>query len=65
QMAPWAIEPRLKLVDGYLEVPDRPGFGIELNDEEIEAHNAKVADGTYKSYSNAYHLDFVKYVPVL
>ena len=65
QMAPWAVEPRLKIVDGYLEVPDRPGFGIELDDEEIEAHNAKVADGTYKSFSNAYHLDFTKYVPVL
>ena len=65
QMAPWAVEPRLKIVDGYLEVPDRPGFGIELDDEEIEAHNAKVADGTYRSFSNAYHLDFVKYVPVL
>jgi len=65
QMAPWAIEPRLKIVDGYLEIADRPGFGIELNDEEIEAHNAKVADGTYRSFSNAYHLDFIKYVPVL
>lgn len=65
QMAPWAVEPRLKIVDGYLEIPDRPGFGIELNDEEIEAHNAKVVNGTYTAYSNAYHLDFVKYVPVL
>jgi galactonate dehydratase len=65
QMAPWAVEPRLKIVDGYLEVSDRPGFGIELNDDEIAAHNAKVADGTYKSFSNAGQLDFTKYVPVL
>ncbi len=55
----------MKIADGYLEVSARPGFGVELNNDEIEAHNAKAENGTYKSFSNAYHLDFLKYVPVL
>jgi galactonate dehydratase len=65
QMAPWAVEPRLKIVDGYLEVPDAPGLGIELNEEAIAEANAKVAAGTYRPFSNARDLDFAKYVPVL
>jgi galactonate dehydratase len=65
QMAPWAVEPELKISDGYLEVPDTPGLGIELNEEAIAEANAKVADGTYKPFSHADELDFWKYVPVL
>ena len=65
QMAPWAVTPLLKIVDGYMEVPETPGLGIELNEEAIAQANAKVADGTYKPYSNALELDFGKFVPVL
>jgi len=65
QMAPWAVEPMLKIVDGYLEVPDRPGLGVELNEEAIAEANAKVAEGKYKPFSNAKDLDFGLYVPVL
>ena len=65
QMAPWAVEPRLKIVDGYLEIPDLPGLGIELTEEAIAEANAKVAEGTYRPFSNARELDFAKYVPVL
>ncbi len=65
QMAPWAIDPVLKIVDGYLEVPDRPGLGVELNEEAIAEANAKVAEGKYRQFSNARELDFGKYVPVL
>ncbi len=65
QMAPWAVEPRLKIVDGYLEVTDKPGFGVELNDEAIAEANAKIAKGEYRPFSNARDLDFLKYVPVL
>jgi galactonate dehydratase len=61
QMAPWAVKPRIKIVDGYLEVPDRPGLGVELDEEEIAKHQAKVDDGTYKPFA----LDFEKFVPVL
>ena len=65
QMAPWAVEPVLKIVDGYLEVPETPGLGIELNEEAIAEANAKVAEGKYRPFSNARELDFGKYVPVL
>ncbi len=65
QMAPWAVEPRLKIVDGYLEVPELPGLGIELNMEAIEEANAKVAEGTYKPFSNARELDRGKFHPAL
>ena len=65
QMAPWAVDPMLKIADGYLEVPDRPGLGISLNEEAIAEANAKVADGTYKPFSGARELDRTKYVPVL
>ncbi|MCK9357576.1 MAG: hypothetical protein M0R22_10625, partial [Dehalococcoidia bacterium] len=65
QMAPWAVEPRLKIVDGYLEVTDKPGFGVELNEEAIAEANAKMASGEYRPFSNARDLDFSKYVPVL
>jgi len=65
QMAPWAVEPRLKVVDGYLEGSDAPGFGVELNEEAIAKANEKVARGEYRPFSNARDLDFLKYVPVL
>ncbi len=65
QMAPWAVTPVLKIVDGYMEVPETPGLGIELNDEAIAEANAKVAEGTYRPFSNARDLDFGKFVPVL
>ena len=61
QMAPWAVTPPIKIVDGYIEVPSTPGFGIDLNEEEIARHQAKVENGTYKSY----HLDMEKFVPLL
>lgn len=65
QMAPWAVDPVLKIVDGYLEVPDSPGLGISLNEEAIAEANAKVEDGTYKPFSGARELDRTKYVPIL
>jgi len=65
QMAPWAVEPRLKVGDGYLEGSDAPGFGVELNEEAIAKANEKVARGEYRPFSNARDLDFLKYVPVL
>jgi galactonate dehydratase len=34
------LEP-LKLVDGYLEIPDRPGLGIELNERAFAGHPLK------------------------
>jgi galactonate dehydratase len=65
QMAPWAVTPVLKIVDGYMEVPETPGLGVELNEEAIAEANAKVAAGTYRPFSNARDLDFGKFVPVL
>jgi galactonate dehydratase len=65
QMAPWAVKPLLKIVDGYMEVPETPGLGVELNEEAIAEANAKVAAGTYRPFSNARDLDFGKFVPVL
>jgi galactonate dehydratase len=38
---PWRYElitPQERFVDGKLPVSDRPGFGIELNDEVVKAH---------------------------
>ena len=61
QLAPWAVTPPIKIVDGYIEVPSTPGLGIDLNEEEIAKHQAKVEDGTYQSY----RLDMEKFVPVL
>lgn len=51
QMAPWAVTPPIKIVNGYIEVPSVPGLGIDLNEEEIARHQAKVKDGSYKRYS--------------
>ena len=28
----------VKLVDGYIEIPERPGLGIDLNIDEIARH---------------------------
>ena len=61
QMAPWAVKPRIKIVGGCIEVPETPGLGIDLDEEEIAKHQAKVEDGTYKPY----RLDMEKFVPVL
>ena len=47
QFAPWAVTPPLKIVDGYLEIPDTPGLGIDLDEEEIARHQAKVESGAY------------------
>ena len=38
--------------DGYLEVPDRPGLGIELNDEFIEGVPGSLIS---PSLSHAFH----------
>jgi len=50
QMAPWAVTPPIKIVNGYIEVPSTPGLGIDLNEEEIAKHQARVEDGSYKGY---------------
>lgn len=61
QFAPWAVTPRIKIVDGYLEIPNTPGLGIDLDEEEIARHQAMVEDGTYKVTP----LDLEKFVPLL
>jgi galactonate dehydratase len=30
------VDNPMRLVDGYLELPDRPGFGVELNEDIVE-----------------------------
>jgi L-alanine-DL-glutamate epimerase-like enolase superfamily enzyme len=30
------LKPNILPEDGYLKVPDRPGFGVELNEESLE-----------------------------
>jgi galactonate dehydratase len=32
------VDHPVEVVDGYIEIPDRPGLGIELNMEEIQLH---------------------------
>ena len=32
------VRPREQFILGTLRVPDRPGFGIELDDRVVEAH---------------------------
>jgi galactonate dehydratase len=60
EMAPWAVTPRIKIADGYMEIPMTPGLGIDIDEEEIARQQAKIADGTYE----AYRLDMEKYVPL-
>jgi galactonate dehydratase len=38
------VQETLKIVAGYLELPARPGLGVELNDENIEKHPFVVSD---------------------
>ena len=64
QMAPWAVKPRIKIADGCIEVPETPGLGIDLDEEEIAKHQAKVEDGTYKPF-HIFSRDMEKFVPVL
>lgn len=47
RFAPWAIKPCIKYENGYIIVPDRPGFGVELDEEEIRKHQEKVDTGEY------------------
>ena len=61
QFAPWAVKPRLKIVDGYLEIPNSPGLGVDLDEDEIARHQVLVENGKLKGPS----LDFEKLVPVL
>jgi galactonate dehydratase len=61
EMAPWAVTPPIKIVDGYIEIPTTPGLGIDIDEEEIARHQAKIADGTYKPF----RLDLEKFVPLL
>jgi galactonate dehydratase len=38
---PWEkllVDHPVEVVDGYIEIPDRPGLGIDLNLEEIKRH---------------------------
>jgi len=48
RVAPWALKPRIKYENGYIVVPDRPGFGVELDEEEIIKHQEKVKAGIYR-----------------
>jgi galactonate dehydratase len=47
QFAPWAVTPRIKIVDGYLEITHTPGLGIDIDEEEIARHQALVEQGAY------------------
>jgi hypothetical protein len=55
------VKPRIKIVDGYLEIPHMPGLGIELDEEEIATHQAKVKAGAYPQVA----MDIEKLVPIL
>jgi L-alanine-DL-glutamate epimerase-like enolase superfamily enzyme len=61
EMAPWAVTPPIKIDHGYIEIPTTPGLGIDIDEEEIARHQAKIADGTYRPYG----LDLEKFVPLL
>ena len=44
---PWEkllIDHPVEVVDGYIEIPDRPGLGIELNIEEIQRHPYQIGN---------------------
>jgi galactonate dehydratase len=62
QFAPWAVKPRIKIVDGYLEIPHTPGLGIELDEEEIARHQAMAEQGAYERGAM---VDPEQFVPVL
>jgi L-alanine-DL-glutamate epimerase-like enolase superfamily enzyme len=36
------MEPLTVDADGYVRVPDKPGFGFELDEERIEHHTVAV-----------------------
>jgi L-alanine-DL-glutamate epimerase-like enolase superfamily enzyme len=38
------VQETLKIKDGYLELPTRPGLGVELNDEAFARHPFVVSD---------------------
>ena len=38
------VQETLKIHDGFLELPTRPGLGVELNDENIEKHPFVISD---------------------
>lgn len=61
ELAPWAVKPQIKIVNGYLEIPDTPGLGIDLDEDEITKHQALVENGTLKGVP----LDSEKFVPIL
>jgi len=45
---PWrdkVISEPLKVRDGYLELPDKPGYGVDLNEDEIAKHPYKSIPG--------------------
>jgi L-alanine-DL-glutamate epimerase-like enolase superfamily enzyme len=33
--------------NGYLKPPDRPGIGIELNEESLDAHRGTLEEGEW------------------
>jgi len=43
------VQEPYRMVDGYLELPEKPGFGIELNEEYFQAH-------PYKPWKRGFHL---------
>jgi galactonate dehydratase len=61
QFCPWAVIPRIKIMDGYLEIPNTPGLGIDIDEEEIAKHQAKVESGAYPRWA----MDIEKLVPAL
>jgi galactonate dehydratase len=61
QMAPWAVKPRIKIVNGYLEIPTTPGLGLDIDEKAIAKRQKLIENGTYKPFI----LDLEQYVPLL
>lgn len=51
QFMPWAISPYITIKDGYMEIPNRPGLGIDLNKDKIAEYNEKIVNGLIRGVS--------------
>ena len=61
QFCPWAVKPQIRIVDGHLQITNTPGLGIDIDEEEIAKHQAKVESGAYPRWS----MDIENLVPSL
>ena len=46
------VQPHIETVNGYIEVPDRPGLGVDIDEDVVAANPSRGNTGNPESVDN-------------